>query len=1336
MSGSQIDGMAEPSSVEAGTGAFAPSATTTTVKADDLVPPPSSTVMRDKESAHESMAEPELLALIIEMRLQAGRRSTNGKEKKGNVAPSSAIDTMDLCHRKIQKLPEEMVDIIKDDVVRLALGYNFITALPNSFMDLSKLRYLNVRANLMSTFPTVLCSLPSLEILDMSRNKIRRLPSEPGRLTELRVLSLSNNRLRRLPTWLTRSRHLRILKLEGNPLNWPPPHISVMPPADKASVSDGGAVIAAEEPQSKDKSQLIRKKAVDRHMLVWIARLKQWIEQNREQAEVEESGTIKEDERSPIDVQHARPPQLPDGPEEDERSRTLKEERDDATTKGDVDREAASEDDKERDGEVIALPVPAPQADSTRTLKETPRAQSPDEDGHVKTSFSSTQVAHSQEALARPEDSDKGKAELAQEVNQVAKRPSSPPPPVSARQTEGIPPLPTLQSPNGAPKESKPIANEGEGRMSKQPKQAEVSTSPGWSSVSAPSIPLLRSNHARNNSHSMTMSSASTPPATRKGLLRNKKSLPDLRQNHATILTDRQEGMEIMESSEGEDAQNRNRRTVNQPRRPPLPHAHSESGLSARSLAGPHPSGELLRKKLSPITTSGPELETALQPRRPSNATETTSATPLSSTEHESVEQGSTSAAAVESERNSYFKRLSTLPTSTISTTVSVPVLLCIDATRGVLYALSQMHTALRQYVTFATDERMTSQLSRVLVIAGSSMATLIHSLDRFDSLSRIRGDALDPTVVRGVIISCIESIGTFRKLVHVVQLQLRSLQRGADVRYTRTLLLLLHGSLAEISYSWKTLEPLLDDVAPYLSMGMVHPAGSHGVQQAGYLHPGLPSIAEATSPVTPSTARMAAPPSRPQRRRHAGSFSAQDLAHGASMSSSGSFLTGTPAVPGDESRRAIRPPALSTMPQLKSPSHVTAQGSEGMPENFKAANGAAPNQHIPPNRRTLSNISGTKGAGNAGVYSKGETNEPPIDDHLLQLVVKITSVAFSVWAGIQEHLISLGLPSKRHTNKPSNGMGAILGDDSGQKTEGAPGSLPKTPSRTARSARQQISEASTVELPETPDRSLMRSADPDSTLVGSTPHSIGSQPQQAGTAAPSPAVQRRLRQLHDLTRGVHEHTHRLHACLERAQDAIGGTPTPLSPPSSNRNGAASVRHPRTGSNVSSVHSNSTPSDPHGQFKATQGRQGDSSNCGSEGDSGGHPPAAQAKPSSANASRELFVECSHFIKSILHISHFIKSMAAEGFVLPKYVKASMAELTTCARDLTLHLHFLSGPAPSTPLAAMPLSAGAVTATTAQAATHMPASSAPATVSMTPIQHQHQQNQRVPGSSAA
>lgn len=254
---------------------------------------------------------------------------------------------------------------------------------------------------------------------------------------------------------------------------------------------------------------------------------------------------------------------------------------------------------------------------------------------------------------------------------------------------------------------------------------------------------------------------------------------------------------------------------------------------------------------------------------------------------------GVASSAPVDVERNSYFRRLSTLPPSTISKAVPVPVLKFVDATRGVLFALSQIYMALKQYILFTSDERVAAQFNKVLDVASASMAELINSLDRFDSLSRRASP--EPKVIYGVLKAGRDSVGTFRKVVAVLQLQLRTLQSSADVRYTRTLLLMLYGSMAEVGNSWQEMAPQVDAVLIYLAQGGTSPSGvkleltsttmnktsSNSTQQGA--HPTtLPSIAEGSSPA--KDFKPTALPPRSQRRRHAGSFSAHDVAQGAAM--------------------------------------------------------------------------------------------------------------------------------------------------------------------------------------------------------------------------------------------------------------------------------------------------------------------------------------------------------------------------------------------------------------------------------------------------------------------
>ncbi len=238
---------------------------------------PSSATSSSSSSSHRAITESDLLAFVNEKRQAAAIKSASAASSdavrshtKDASDTTNALDTLDLCHKRIDRVPDALVDLIKHDVVRLALGYNHITRLPASFADLHSLRYLNIRANNFAHFPDCVTQMPNLEILDLSRNKIRQLPQQPGRLLSLRVLSMNANRLTELPLWIGKMKHLRILKLDNNPLEWPPPHISKMPNVAPPKPPGSSRSSSAAE---RDKA----KRFEDRQMLVWIAKLRSWI---------------------------------------------------------------------------------------------------------------------------------------------------------------------------------------------------------------------------------------------------------------------------------------------------------------------------------------------------------------------------------------------------------------------------------------------------------------------------------------------------------------------------------------------------------------------------------------------------------------------------------------------------------------------------------------------------------------------------------------------------------------------------------------------------------------------------------------------------------------------------------------------------------------------------------------------------------------------------------------------------------------------------------------------------------------------------------------------------
>ncbi|KAK7565947.1 RAM signaling pathway protein-domain-containing protein [Phyllosticta paracitricarpa] len=133
--------------------------------------------------------------------------------------------TIDLGHHSIKRLPDDVVDIIKADIERLALSHNSFTTLPLRLSECARLRYLNVRYNALREFPPAILQIRTLEILDVSKNKIREIPDDIANLTSLKVLAIQRNRIEKLPVCLGDISSLHMLKLDGNPISFPPPEI-------------------------------------------------------------------------------------------------------------------------------------------------------------------------------------------------------------------------------------------------------------------------------------------------------------------------------------------------------------------------------------------------------------------------------------------------------------------------------------------------------------------------------------------------------------------------------------------------------------------------------------------------------------------------------------------------------------------------------------------------------------------------------------------------------------------------------------------------------------------------------------------------------------------------------------------------------------------------------------------------------------------------------------------------------------------------------------------------------------------------------------------------------
>lgn len=166
-------------------------------------------------------------------------------------------------------------------------------------------------------------------------------------------------------------------------------------------------------------------------------------------------------------------------------------------------------------------------------------------------------------------------------------------------------------------------------------------------------------------------------------------------------------------------------------------------------------------------------------------------------------------------ERNSYFRRLSLLGSAPTSKAIPQPLLALVDAVRGILFAVSQIYQTLQHYTVYAIDERLSAVLLKVLDPASMYLQQLINALDRFDTMSR--RNLPSPAVCRAVVESCRDNVTVFGKAVGVLALQLKVLATHDDVRYTRQMLLVLYGAMAEISSAWNAIAGQAEAVKPLL---------------------------------------------------------------------------------------------------------------------------------------------------------------------------------------------------------------------------------------------------------------------------------------------------------------------------------------------------------------------------------------------------------------------------------------------------------------------------------------------------------------------------------------
>lgn len=200
-----------------------------------------------------------------------------------------------------------------------------------------------------------------------------------------------------------------------------------------------------------------------------------------------------------------------------------------------------------------------------------------------------------------------------------------------------------------------------------------------------------------------------------------------------------------------------------------------------------------------------------------------------------------------------YFRRLSVMPASV---RVSLSSIKLVEASRGILFALSQIHQAAQQYVGLCGDPTLSRMINRVLYNAKTHVGNLIDALEAHEA----KGEGAD---VLPVIEACNACVGAFRLVINILIQHIQDLANRADVRLTRTFLLLIYGAAVELQNSWEGLRQSIDRpalssaISPNVTAPVIPKAGSPQANRLKTIVGAPPNI---TLPPTPNTATKMEP--------------------------------------------------------------------------------------------------------------------------------------------------------------------------------------------------------------------------------------------------------------------------------------------------------------------------------------------------------------------------------------------------------------------------------------------------------------------------------------------
>jgi hypothetical protein len=162
-----------------------------------------------------------------------------------------------------------------------------------------------------------------------------------------------------------------------------------------------------------------------------------------------------------------------------------------------------------------------------------------------------------------------------------------------------------------------------------------------------------------------------------------------------------------------------------------------------------------------------------------------------------------------------------------------------IEATRIILFALSNIHRGIRQCLSYSANEKLSTTFNRALYESDTATQSLIQALDRMDHATSQRTAALSNELV----IAAGSAVGSIRKIIQLLQHHLKTLVQTSDIIFTRNLLLHIHGATSNVRIAFDAITSLPSYNHATTPKTAFAPSPSRSTANKAAAYPNLPAV-------------------------------------------------------------------------------------------------------------------------------------------------------------------------------------------------------------------------------------------------------------------------------------------------------------------------------------------------------------------------------------------------------------------------------------------------------------------------------------------------------------